>query len=218
LPGGSDCSWNLQCASRSCRSAIACIPTTMCCPSTCASGPTPRLKSVGEACVFAQMDCVPSAYCHTVEVNSMQVGTCTPRIADGQPCDTTFLFSCQTGRFCFSPTGDLAGTCVKFPAEGEACDPRGLPLCPGVDFCDPATSRCTPRIPVGGACPLHFGCVNYARCDPSTDTCVPLAFAGGSCAGVGDVACFQDIYCTMCSTLICTPSGCALPPPWVPCH
>jgi hypothetical protein len=74
------------------------------------------------------------------------------------------------------------------------------------DFCDPMTSKCTPRVAPGAACmPLgDQGCVRYARCDQATSKCVARGKVGDPCDPNDPLQCLDN--------LACTNGACAVPP------
>ncbi len=66
---------------------------------------------------------------------------------------------CAPGLLCDPGTG----ACVVEPLPEASCDPEA-PLCIPVDWCDPDTTTCTPRLPLASPCQTHDQCTSLV-CD-----------------------------------------------------
>jgi hypothetical protein len=119
----------------------------------------------------------------------------------GQPCGFSNGDLCASGAFCLGTPGrDPQGVCGRAPAEGEACDLTPCDL--QTDFCD-TTMKCAPKIPVGGACSLGGGCVDYANC--IAGSCVARPVAGGACDDATGSYCLGFLQCTAGSCVVRPP-------------
>jgi hypothetical protein len=191
LPQEATCSAANDCLSNNCI-LTGCSGTPPCCTGTCAP-PALSPVPVGGDCSAAFATCVTGAYCQ------VSTAICVSYVTAGQPCDVSLV--CAGGLVC--GLGDGSGqVCFPYPAEGESCGYR--PCDQLGDYCD-VTSICSPKIPLGGACPNGAGCVDYATCDPQSAICVARGKAGEAC----DVGNFG--YCL--GSLQCTAGICTLPPP-----
>ena len=182
LPDGRACVADDQCRSDHC-DASACSGADACCPGVCASA-----LPVGGDCAKPGQICAVGAFCKFDLTGA--VGTCTLRVAAGQPCTRSDL--CVPGQFCDIAPLTGSGTCDRPPARGEAC-PAGS--CGSLsDVCDPFTARCVARTAIGGACFTDRTCVPFAHCDTtSTMTCVARSAAGGACTADSD--CLTGLPC-----------------------
>ncbi|HEX4405806.1 MAG TPA: dickkopf-related protein [Polyangia bacterium] len=179
-----------------------------CCRGTCiASTIKPNgTVPVGAACT-SRSSCVMGAYCNV----SGNPPLCTALKTAGQACQLDE--ECPPGLGCVltaTPDAGATPTCAvpadeNAPCAGsDSCDLRG-------DYCDPATMRCVPRVPVGGACVTGGdSCVSYAGCDNATAKCVKHPGPGDACsltsfACAGSLACIaghcaQPLAATVCAT------------------
>ena len=195
LAEGAACSRAEQCLSASC-SISTCDGTPQCCVGTCAPATTP--VPIGGDCSDSASQCVVGSLCR------LTTHVCVAEPGIGQPCDVS------TGEFCELGFACVSGVCGRLPAEGEACSSG----CDAIgNFCDPATSKCAPKIALGGPCsPSGPGdsCVDYAFCDSSSATCVARPKAGEACGSSVQGTCLLSLMCTTAGT-------CALPEPGPVC-
>jgi hypothetical protein len=192
MPGGV-CSNDSVCVSQSCAQGN-CDPTATCCAGTCRAltGPAP----IGAPCDSAP--CGPDGYCDVTSV-------CAARAAAGRPCND--FDGCVAGLGCAMDTATMSGVCAIFPAHGQTCNPAALPCDLPTDYCDPATTKCTTRVPPGGPCQTSDECPSYAMCDAGTGTCMTLSGPGQACT--------QDFDCL--GFLTCPNGVCAVAPPLMVC-
>ena len=119
----------------------------------------------------------------------------------------------------------MSSTCATQAAHGATCDPTDfLQPCIDIrDYCDPTTTVCTRRIPIGGVCSPSAPCVPFATCDATTSICVALPRVDEACTidANGFSNCLYDLQCmngmTACAkgAIGCT---CAVPPPGMACQ
>ena len=98
----------------------------------------PQFTTAGNCNLLANLNCVN--------------GTCQPItwVAAGAVCDGATNL-CRIDTFCAVATpGDPTGLCTALPTTSETCTTELG--CAGDDFCDPATTICTPRTQNGGTC------------------------------------------------------------------
>jgi hypothetical protein len=205
VPDGGGCYVDTECISRSCDLG-SCTSLETCCAGICGPTVSTGPAGIGAHCMGTHFECVDGAFC------SSNV-TCQAKAGLGQPCDLAVAAeSCVAGAYCVAH-GSNRGTCGKLPSEGQTCYPTGAGYshaCDSMlDYCDSATLKCVPRIPVGGVCSAYYGaysdagCVGDADCD-STGRCVTKGRAGDACDDVNGPQCLGSLLCDFSGT-------CALP-------
>jgi hypothetical protein len=180
---GAACFDDEECLSKTCETG-SCAVDVQCCAGLC--GPTTARVPKGGDCGGAGAECVEGTFCMPSSTTPT-VLTCQPPAAEGQPCNQ--FGSCATGLVC---DGSTAATrvCKRLPKRGQPCTPNDLPCSSSLDFCDPDTNVCAPRLPVGAACdPAAGACIGYALCDPASRACVARKGLGEACAA-GECAYF----------------------------
>lgn len=196
---GGDCWIDGECASGHCTPASGC--TDACCPGSCRITLPPATPiPIGEDCSLGI--CVDEAYCPRDQVPPL----CTARAAaDGSCTDPN---GCQSGLYCAIDPDSGTGTCRTPPQEGEACDPAAAVCARLDDYCDPLTSTCRVKEPVGGDCAGGRRCVDYAWCDPD-GICAVYPGPGQACDTAAPQPCL--------GALACAAGVCAAPAPGDPC-
>ncbi len=200
---GGACFTSGECVSQDCERPGC--GSDSCCAGTCmASTILPNgTVPIGAACT-SRASCVPGAYCNV----SGNPPLCAALKISGQACQLDE--ECPAGTACvLTPTPDAGATktCATpadetAPCLGGGCDLRA-------DYCDPATMRCVPRVPVGGTCVTGGdSCVLYAGCDNATAKCVAHPGAGDPCS-------LTSFPCL--GSLTCISGHCALPAPATVC-
>jgi hypothetical protein len=175
-----------------------------CCVGTCQPSPDPP-QPVGAACTVGVTNCASPSFC--VAPSSVGVGTCRLLASTGDSCASV---PCDALTYC-----DPVSTTCRVPAvDGYPCNPAlgGMDCEDYVGGCNPTTSLCTGRLPIGAACdPSHNFCVGYAFCDGATSLCVPMGSVGEGCGATRP--CLYGLSCDA-TTSICTvaPSGGGVPP------
>lgn len=149
----------------SCVEHDACAEGTYCQEFPSDTFPTParcvRLLAAGEPCE-RDLVCAIGLWCDT----SSRV--CTPKIAQGQPCNPVFGHDAQ----CSPPqTCRADGVCGPAPKRGDACDPDDRRTCSADSVCDRVSSVCV--APPGRGEP----------CNPNSDY---------PCAGADHCRCVED--------------------------
>jgi hypothetical protein len=197
---GAVCATSAQCRSGSCFGGDGYIECGVCV----------RWAELGESCVDIAND--PSElFCDAGLTCDATTARCVPFARAGEACGGDDGASC--GRFvpcvdgrCPVPLPEGAG-CDPGPAAGRSCDgARGL-------FCDPASRRCTARLPVerGGSC-ADFPCDYDLACVEDgggrSGTCTAVIPVGGACGDDVDLCAFP----AFCRGGVCASS----PPPTCP--
>src|SRR5580692_3195475 len=148
----------------------------------CAPYP-PGTRQTGEPCLVAQQ--CASLFCRGVGVsgaggstlpNAIQCGACSPRLAEGVPCNVV-VDACEVGFSCFD------GVCRKQGVQGAPCNvwnDCALPtwVCKSSGECDAVT-------PDGQPCATQSDCTTDTGCDVGTKLCTPVKFGqpGTPCDG-----------------------------------
>jgi len=149
---GAPCFASDECISTSCNFA-SCTGGTMCCAGIC--DPTvPGKVALGGDCTAPASRCIDGTYCHATSPGA--AGTCAAFLAAGQPCTPSAGDQCSPDLLCVQTPTQETGTCAMAPGRGQPCT---LFCNAEADYCSMETMKCEPRIAVGGACPLGFGCV-----------------------------------------------------------
>jgi hypothetical protein len=202
VPTGGACLTSGECVSQDCERPGC--GSDSCCAGTCmASTILPNgTVPVGAACT-SRASCVTGAYCDV----SGNPPLCAALKTAGQACQLDE--ECPMGTACVlaaTPDAGATKTCAKPADENAPCADR----CDlGGDYCDPATMRCVPLVPVGGTCVTGGdSCVRYAGCDNATAKCVKLLRAGDPCS-------LTSFPCL--GSLKCIAGHCALPAPATVC-
>lgn len=158
-------------------------------------------KAPGETC-SSDSDCASSpegkADCASSFKDGMTVKKCQIVIvgkAGDSPCvstidgNITYFSSSSSGDIpnkgysCDKASGlvceSMTQKCTALAKEGDAC--ASDQSCEKNLYCDfGGTSKCTPRVAVGGTCTFS-NCVTNAFCDDKTKTCVAKTPTGGAC-------------------------------------
>jgi hypothetical protein len=171
------------------------------CQNVFQSSSTGGTKSPGETCE-SDSECKASsegkAECASVFKDSMTIQKCQIVVvgkAGDSPCvetidgNGTSFHSSSTGDVptkgysCNKADGLVCDSkteaCVPLGKEGDTCSSDTT--CAKDLYCDfGSTSKCTPRVAVGGACTFS-NCVTTAYCDNTSKTCVAKTPTGGAC-------------------------------------
>ena len=189
---GGTCQADQECSDGWCDQGPTAVPG---CPGTCRS----RVAS-GATCARATQ-CPATDYCDPVALR------CATASALGAGC--TGGPSCGPQRVCAGVgLGNGTGVCVD-PAtggEGAACTPFFAQECRPDLYCSPNGAVCRPRVALGGACEIRYGCQDGLVCTvsqgASSGRCVAVADVGGACdpAQEGESACAGDLLCDPASS------------------
>lgn len=139
---------------------------------------------------YTDIECIsPGAACSPEDCgDSCCLGTCTPRITEGEPCNTYFGcepgFKCTVEGFCVS--GDVGSLCN----DNGDCDPDA--------WCDRVAGACKRDLPEGALCRDFAQCSGETACVGLTRTVEPprcrrVNVEGDAC----DWFCLGNLYCDL---------------------
>lgn len=173
-----ECVGDLICETQACAGA--------CCTGTCKAKPAPA--AVGADCSAAP--CADGAYC---ALDGAGGAACAERVAVGGACAA--VDACAAGATCKLAPGAGQGTCVAVGGDGAQCDPGAIASCAGIDrWCDPSSSTCVARKPIGAVCGGDGECIEAGACvlgacqvRPRPGEACGAAATGGGC--LGDLPC-----------------------------
>jgi hypothetical protein len=149
----------------------------------------------GAAC-DGSVPCSDSSHC---AYDDMGVGTCKPKIGAGEPC--TAPDACTKGNAC-DPN---SGACFKQAATGASCNPNLTAdgCAHRNEYCDAASSKCTPLPGPGEPCATNAllvdgACAPYAECRDGN--CIARPSEGDACS---NGACGADLRGALPSAVRC---------------
>jgi hypothetical protein len=172
-PGGS-CSTSQDCA-RPVDGDVTCHWTgSSSSDGTCKTVPTP---ATGQPCGFDAYTDTEYYKCEDDPALYCDNGTCSARIALGQPCASG---SCVAGATCASDSTSTQTVCVAQVAVGGDCSSVE---CVDEAYCDSSSNLCVAKKAEGEACTTFSECLGF--CDSDTSKCV------GSSSSAG-VSCFTQ--------------------------
>jgi hypothetical protein len=195
LAPGAACITSEECANDGVCDRPGCA--TECCAGTCIARP-PAIPAGGDcSSLEALQQCAAGTRCVFDSVTG--AATCRVPLPRGASC--TLDGDCAEPYSCVPPDPLAAAAFCTAPVGlGQSCANVG---CDDIrDYCDPVTSICTARIPVGGACDPNTPtfCIGYAWCDGTT--CVALPGPGATCDANNDrclasLTCDANLQCTL---------------------
>jgi hypothetical protein len=180
LAMGGACFANEECANlaRCPATDTSCNRSTSCCAGTCAAAPV--IRQANESCDNNNR-CDDGLFCKTA---GGAAGTCTA-LAQNEGDACTSIVGCVDPFYCNLNFQTGMGTCKRPPTSGGACTANDLIGCGDArEYCDAATSKCTPRALPDASC-ATARCVGYAECNDTTKKCVAQPAVGQACTDTG---------------------------------
>lgn len=193
-----------QCSDSTCSAGVRTLPGHCDGAGACAAGTTEDCEQGscdGPVCLGqcqSDASCPPGDYCDPV------AGACTPKLPNGDPCQSNQANRCQSG-ICTD------GTCCDSVCDGRCegcatgtCTPHAAAVDPDSDCSADAASTCGQD----GSCDGAGGCKLYAgstQCAAATCVGTSTYAAPATCNGSG--SCSNAVH-TPCDPFICSGNAC----------